>query len=560
MKPEKKILSFALSFLIGLLVLSGCTTVGGKTPAGVSSTQEKSEGDAGGAYIKGIILKKMNGKEQMGLLLSDVPDFDISRESDNALVINLRGVSVPEGMKKEYSGGKLKNLKTVSLYQETTEGKKETFVRVLLRRMVPYRYSKDGSKVIVDFDVSTLSYKTAANAGYSPKISPAPAPEIITPAPETTKTTRGKADPQPEKIKNYTGEKISLDFQDADIKSVFRLISEVSGFNIVASHDVNIDVTVHMKDIAWDQALDTILEVNGLGKKQSGKVITVLPLEELKKAKEEQQKRDVAQGRLNQISIEAKIVEVNTNFSRDLGIRWGYGYKSRLGEKDYGVMMGNFRDNPDTGGKGTVTTLPGGGIGLTDSNTAVNFPPFAIGAAPAIGLVMGTTKFILDAQLSALENAGDGKIISSPKVTTLDGVKATIKQGEQIPYKVIDSDGKASTDFKEAVLKLEVTPTITPTGRISIAVTANNDYADWSKGSGEPPIKTSSVESTVVVADGDTIVIGGIYYSTESESKEGVPWLADIPVLGWLFKTKSVGNTKRELLIFVTPRIIGEEG
>ncbi len=552
MKSEKRILSFTLSFLIGLLVMSGCATVGSKTPAGVSSAQEKAEGDAAGAYIKGMILKKMNEKEQISILLSDVPDFDISRESDNALVINLRDVSIPEGMKKEYSGGKLKNLKTVFLYQETAEGGKETFVRILLRRMVPYRYSKDGSKVIVDFDVSTLSYKTAAGAGYSPKVSPAPAPKAIAPAPETIKTTRGKVEPQPEKTKQYTGEKISLDFQDADIKSVFRLISEISGFSIVAGPDVKTEVTVHMKDVPWDQTLDTILEVNGLGKKQSGKVITVLPLEELKKAEEEQQKKDVAQGRLKQISIEAKIVEVNTSFARELGIKWGYGYKDRWGEKDYGVMMG-------TSASGDLTTLPGG-VGLTDSNTAVNFPSIAALASPAIGLVMGTSKFILDAQLAALEDTGDGKIVSSPKVTTLDGVKATIKQGEEIPYTVIDDDGKASTAFKEAVLKLEVTPTVTPEGRISIEVKANNDYADRRISIDEPPIKTSSVESTVVVADGDTIVIGGIYYTVESKSKEGVPWLSDIPVIGWLFKTKRVFNDKRELLIFITPRIIGEEG
>ncbi|MEA3487438.1 MAG: hypothetical protein U9R20_07260 [Thermodesulfobacteriota bacterium] len=552
MKSEKRIFSFALSFLIGLLVMSGCATVGSKTPAGVSSAQEKAGGDAGGAYIKGMILKKMNGKEQMAILLSDVPDFDISRESDNALVINLRDVSIPEGMKKEYSGGKLKNLKTVSLYQETTEGGKETFVRVLLRRMVPYRYTKAGSKIVVDFDVSTLSYRTAAGAGYSPKVSSAPAPKTIAPVPETTKTTRGKADPQPEKAKQYTGEKISLDFQDADIKSVFRLISEVSGFNIVAGPDVKAEVTVHMKDIAWDQALDTILEVNGLGKKQSGKVITVLPLEELKKAEEEQQKRDVAQGRLNQISIEAKIVEVSTSFARELGIKWGYGYKDKLGEKNYGVMMG-------TSASGDLTTLPGG-VGLTDSNTAVNFPSIGALTTPAIGLVMGTSKFILDAQLAALEDTGDGKIVSSPKVTTLDGIKATIKQGEEIPYTVIDDDGKASTSFKEAVLKLEVTPTITPEGRISIEVKANNDYADWARAEDEPPIKTSSVESTVVVADGDTIVIGGVYKTVSSESVQGVPWLSNIPVLGWLFKYKSTSTDKRELLIFVTPRIIEEEG
>jgi type IV pilus assembly protein PilQ len=173
---------------------------------------------------------------------------------------------------------------------------------------------------------------------------------------------------------------------------------------------------------------------------------------------------------------------------------------------------------------------------------------------------------ILDARLSALENNGEGKIISSPKVTTLDSVTATIKQGEEIPYTVTDTDGKQTTEFKEATLKLEVTPKITSEGKISIKVNASNDYADWETDPAtglrieKPPINTSSVESTVVVKDGDTIVIGGVYKETATDSVTGVPVLSRIPILGWLFKYKTVSNEKRELLIFVTPRVIPEEG
>jgi len=544
MKTERRILFFTLSFLIGLLVLSGCATVSSKTPAGISSstqeTQETTEEQSDGAYIKDVVFEKMKGKEQVSILLSDIPDFDISRKSGNALVIKLRGVSIPKGMKKEYSGDGLRNLKKLSLYQKTTEGENEAYASVLLKKMVPYRYRKDGTKVVVDFDVSTLSYAATPTAEYSTKGFPPPALK-------TAKITPRETALPTEKGGQYTGEKMTLDFQNANIKSVFRLISEVSGFSIVAGPDVKAEVTAHMKNIPWDQALDTILEVNGLGKKQSGKVITVLPLEKLKKAEEEQQKKDVAQGKLRQISIEAKIVEVNTTFARELGIRWGAGYKA-----------GSFAMGMGSASSGDVQLIPGTpGIGFTGSSTAVNFPGTV--AAPVLGMVLGTSKMILDAQLSALETTGDGKIISSPKVTTLDGVKATIKQGEEIPYKVVDDDGSASTSFKDAVLKLEVTPTVTPGGRISIDVKANNDYADWSRGLTEPPIKTSSVESTVVVKDGDTIVIGGIYYTVESKSKEGVPWLSDIPIIGWLFKTKGIDNTKRELLIFITPRIIEEE-
>ncbi|MBW2648915.1 MAG: hypothetical protein JRC53_03720, partial [Deltaproteobacteria bacterium] len=449
MKPERKILFFTLSFLTGLLVLSGCATVSNKTPTGVSSAQEQAVKNAG-TYIKGVVLEKMHGKERVSILLSDAPDFDISRESGNALVIKLRGVSIPEGMEKEYSGGKLKNLKGVTLYQKTTRGGNEAYARVLLKRMVPYRYNKDGTKVIVDFDVSTLSYAATPTAEYSPKIKPVSAPETIEITPREVVL-------QPEKAGRYTGEKMTLDFQDADIKSVFRLIAEISGFSIVAGPDVKAEVTAHMKDIPWDQALDTILEVNALGKKQTGKVITVLPLEKLKKAEEEQQKKDVTQGTLKQIAIEAKIVEVSTSFAEELGVKWGAGFSS-----------GNFAAGIGSSSSGTVTTIPGSGIGLTSSSVAVNFPSATAVTTPAIGLLFGTSKMILDAQLQAMETNGDGKIISSPKVTTLDGVKATIKQGEEIPYKAVDDNGKVSTEFKEAVLKLEVTPTITPEGRISI--------------------------------------------------------------------------------------------
>jgi len=541
MKSEKKKVFCALSFLIGLLVLSGCAAVDSKAPAGVSSVQGKVEGNADGAYLKGIILKKMNGKEQVAILLSDVPDFGISRESDNTLVIHLTKASIPEGMKKKYSGGKLKNLQTVSLYQEIPEGGKETFVRILLRKMVPYRYSRDGSRIIVDFDVSTVSYEPGTDVRYTAAASPAP---------KTIKVKRENADLQPEEKNQYSGKKISLDFQDADIKSVFRLISEVSGLSIVAGPDVKADVTVHMKNVPWDQALDTILEINGLGKKRTGTVISVLPLKELQKIKEEEQKK-IPKDQIKQIAIEAKIVEVTASVAREMGIKWGYGFSDTIRGKDVGFLAGNSAS-------GDVTTLPGG-IGLTSGNTAVNFPSTSDITTPALGLVIGTSKFILDAQLAALEETGDGKIVSSPKITTLNGVKATIKQGEEIPYKVVDDDGKADTEFKEAVLKLEVTPTITPEGKISIEVKANNDYADRSITEDEPPIKTSSIESTVVVKDGDTLVIGGVYKTATSEGMEGVPWLSNIPVLGWLFKYKTVSNEKRELLIFVTPKILENE-
>ena len=546
MKSERTIPPFVLFFLAGIFFLSGCAGVGETTAERPPAEGQTLQG-ADVASVRNVLLERIDGKERISILLSHPPDFTLSRESETQLLISLRGTSLPDAAEKEYRGDGLRNLRKVVLYDKVTEGGKEVGARVTLRKMVPYRYRKDGPQVVVDFDVSALPPAAEADSG------PAIPPLVVRKGPLPKGSENGRNAP---KTSQYTGEEVSLDFQDADIKSVFRLLSEISGYSIVAGPAVKSAVTVHMKNVPWDQALDAVLETNGLGKKESGRVITILPLEELKKAEEEQKTKDVAEGRLNQISIEAKIVEVTTTFAQELGIRWGAGLQS-----------GNFAGGIGSAASGTVTAIPGeSGVGLTGSNVAVNFPSAIAAATPAIGLLYGTSKMILDARLSALENNGEGKIISSPKVTTLDSVTATIKQGEEIPYTVTDTDGKQTTEFKEATLKLEVTPKITSEGKISIKVNASNDYADWETDPATglrietPPINTSSVESTVVVKNGDTIVIGGVYKMTETDSVTGVPVLSRIPILGWLFKYKTVSNEKRELLIFVTPRVIPEEG
>ncbi len=250
------------------------------------------------------------------------------------------------------------------------------------------------------------------------------------------------------------------------------------------------------------------------------------------------------------MSIEARIVEASRNFMEKLGVRWGYGYRDTWDGRDVGLLAGSAPE-------GTVTTVPGG-IGVTGSNVAVNFPP-AGAAAPTLGLIAGSGRFVLDAALSALEAEGVGKILSSPRVTTLDGVKAVIGQGEEIPYVVRDRDGNYNVEMKNAKLELRVTPKITADGRICMKVEASNKYADWKRvnvNSENPPLVASNVESTVVLEDGDTIVLGGICRTTETTAESGGPWQSRIPVLGWLFKTKTVVRDRKELLIFVTPRIV----
>jgi type IV pilus assembly protein PilQ len=268
-------------------------------------------------------------------------------------------------------------------------------------------------------------------------------------------------------------------------------------------------------------------------------------------------------GLLKQVLIEAKIVEATEEFVRNLGVKWGFGNQQNvpIGGSNYGLgVTGGSNTNPANQYQQAYPSQ----IALTDPTgspltmNAVNFPTAL--ASPAIGLVFGGATGFLEAQLAALETNTTGKIISAPKVVTMDGVKATIKQGDEVPYTTVDKDGTATVLFKEALLKLEVTPKITEEGKISMVINAANDVPDYAKGQlnpqGNPPIRKSEIESKIVMNDGDTIVIGGISKSTEEKAVSGWPWLQKIPVLGWLFKTENVNKGKKQLLIFVTPRIL----
>ena len=590
---KKKRFSAIIPCLVVVLIFFGCAA--GKHKADVTQvpadTEEKVKAqvkDHTGGYLEGLTFERISGKERICLLLSKASGFDVARESGNSVIIKLADTFVSEKMRERQGQGLLENVHYVLPMQKIIDGKKWGYVQIYLGKMVPYRIREDISGYIIDFDVSTLPVREtqadlpekAARIGTKAVGTEKPASsmktfEMMMKEEALSKDTVPPKDAdtaQAGTAQAYTGRKITLDLQDANIKGVFRLLTEISGINIVSGPDVKGTVTVYMKDVPWDQAFDTILDTNGLAKKELGSVISVMTLakkqkdestrqaaesalvaaEKIRKARE--LKLNAEQGKLRQISIEAKIVEVSTNFSRELGVIWGGGFKGSWGSRDFGMAVGNTASGSNT----AVTAVPGTGIGLTGSNIAVNFPSAAAASAPALGFVLGTASTILDAKLAALETTGEGKIISSPKVTTLDGEKATITQGEEIPYR---SGGDAPMEFKDAVLSLEVTPLITPEGKISMEVTASNNYADWNKtnvSNENPPIVKSMVDSKVLVRDGDTLVVGGIYKTNESETMSGVPWLSKIPVLGWLFKYKTTTTTKRELLVFITPRIVPE--
>jgi type IV pilus assembly protein PilQ len=262
-----------------------------------------------------------------------------------------------------------------------------------------------------------------------------------------------------------------------------------------------------------------------------------------------------------QVLIEARIVEVDTTFSRELGIQWGGSYAGGRGNSKYGVI-----GSQDSGG----ASIPGGAVTAATTNPftptipvpsyAVNLPA-AVGLGSGGGIAFGILKdnLRLDLSLSALEASGKGKIISSPKIVTTDNKEATIEQGTQIPYSTVSASG-TNVQFIDATLSLKVTPHITPDGRVSMKVDVKNDsQGDVAPGSTTPSINKKKATTDVLISDGETTVIGGILQITRNESRSGLPWLSKIPVLGYLFRKDTSSTQNRELLIFITPKILKQE-
>ncbi|MDO8445234.1 MAG: type IV pilus secretin PilQ [Deltaproteobacteria bacterium] len=413
--------------------------------------------------------------------------------------------------------------------------------------------------------------------------------------------------------KFYTGQKVVLEFKDADIKNIFRIIAEVSGYNMVIDSAVTGKLTLRLINVPWDQALDIILDTNNLGMTKIGNVIRVMPKAAIKKEEEEklaslkakekledmvtklipvsyakasdlssklkgvmtdrgttlvdertntiilkdiQKSVDAAEKLVKdldtptaQVSIEARLVSANTSFSRDLGIQWGSGYTASAST---GNPTGYYFPN-------SYTIAAGGG-----GSVAANLPTTGNVGGPggSIGISFGSINntLNLDLRLSALETQGWGKVISSPKVITLDNKEATIQQGYSIPFETTSASG-TQTSFIDANLNLTVTPHVTADGRILMKVkTSNNKPDNTFKGaSGAPSIFKNEATTEVLVKDGETTVIGGIYETTKTESESYTPLLGKIPIIGWLFKSKTKTDVKTELLIFITPRIVHEK-
>lgn len=395
---------------------------------------------------------------------------------------------------------------------------------------------------------------------------------------------------------SHRGEPISLNFQDVEVRSVLQVLADYAGINLVASDTVQGNITLRLQGVPWDQALELILRSKGLARREEGNVLLVAPAAELAEqslgarlgqeldAQLQPLRRELLRihhaeaselaelllatladdgiltGRgslsvdtrtntlvahqpedrlaelrqlvaqldvpVRQVTIEARIVEANLDYEKSLGVRWGrrlYGETPQLG-KDVFVDLGVER--------------AGSSIGL--------------------GLLRGGV--LLDLELSAMEKTGNGEIISQPKVVTADKETARILKGTEVPYQETTKSGATSVAFREASLSLEVTPQITPDGKVIMTVKVTKDEPDFVNALNDvPPIRKNEVNAKVRVADGETIVIGGVYSTTQNNVVDKVPFFGDLPYVGRLFRRDALQEKKSELLVFLTPRIMSDQ-
>ncbi len=434
----------------------------------------------------------------------------------------------------------------------------------------------------------------------------------------------------------YSEDRLSLNFQDIEVRSVLQLLADFTGLNLVTSDTVGGRITLRLKNVPWDQALDIILKSKGLSMRRNDNVIMVAPTEEIAAREqlelESQQKieelaplrsefiqvnyakaADLAsllkssENRLlsergnvtvdvrtntllvqdtaskledirrllqrldipvRQVLIESRIVIANNDFTKALGVRFGATTSASAGSNE-ALIAGGMPGHISSFGidKGTFMTTTTGqpiaaGIeipaGSGNEALMVNLP--ATAPSGAINFLVGKVgSYLLQLELSAMQSEGKGEVISSPRVITSDQNKATIKQGVEIPYQEATSSGATSVSFKEAVLKLDVTPHITPDDRIRMDLEINKDSPDFSRSVlGVPPLDTRKIETTVLVDNGETIVLGGVFERTKTQNREQVPLFGDLPYVGVLFRKTENTDENRELLIFVTPKILKE--
>jgi type IV pilus assembly protein PilQ len=432
----------------------------------------------------------------------------------------------------------------------------------------------------------------------------------------------------------FSGEKLSLNFQNIDVRSLLQVIADFTNFNVVTSDSVTGSVTLRLKDVPWDQALDIVLQAKGLGMRKNGNVLWIAPKDEIAaKEKLDLESRAAIQGlepvrteafqlnytkaadiaaqisagqgaarilsprgsviaeartnqvfvtditsRLDQVRdliskldipvrqvlIEARIVEASDTFGRSLGVRLGGSDLRGIRGGDAGYQIGNGNTRFTLGGSYDAVsgqTTESDTAPTTINSSFINLPAIGQGgfspASFAISLFSASANRFLNLELSALEADGKGKLVSSPRIVTAHNQKALIEQGTEFPYQQATSSGATAVAFRRATLKLEVTPQITPEGNIILDLDINKDSRGETTAAGIA-INTKHIKTQVLVENGGTVVIGGIFELTESDTVTKVPFLGDIPVAGNLFKNTDRSTNKQEMLVFITPKMIAD--
>ena len=638
--PGDRPMPFVVSAEKGVLVLS----VGGGAEEKIASTERLQDGKAPakGPAVVGIDLEDLPDASNVVIATAGDPPYQVSKEAGGVTLV-FKGAVAEKGLLRRIDARKFGiPVKAIA----PSGGKKGVTVAVAFAPGSPYTVEKRDGSVVVAFPKGA----TEGKADLVARAAPGSVPPVAK-ADEGPEPVDAKAEPaslhgsqswgfltgSSDVGRKYRGQRISMDFKDADLTNVFRIIAEVSNLNIITADDVKGKVSLRLVNVPWDQALDIVLRSKSLGAAQEGNVLRIAPLSSLRK--EEQDRFDAQKqvdqsrqeslnraaevkatqeavfdtvpvsyskasellakikpltskfGRLDsddrtnmliirdlpqniaevkalvatldtatpQVLIEARIVEVETTFARELGIQWGGSYRSGTSTQ-FGM----------TGAQGlTGAANPGAPIDAATTNPftasapagnwAVNLPA-AIGLGSGGGIAFGILKdnLRLDLALTALESSGNAKIVSSPKVVTVDNKEATIEQGTQIPYSTVSASG-TNTQFVDATLRLKVTPHITPDGRVSMKVEAQNDSPGEATPTGQLSINKKKATTEVLIQDGETAVIGGIMQVARSEGQSGLPWLSKIPVLGYLFRKDTNTARNRELLIFITPKVLKQE-
>ena len=608
--------------------------------------------------LTGIDFKQMDDKSRIMVSATEEPQVESALISKKILAVTVKNSTVPKHLQRDLDTSAFKSAVQSVQLQNIKRGKaNDVRILVKLREEMPYETTKEGKTLFIDIQNPKEPEPKAAVVASVPRQESAPIElkkeeakveyvkkeeakpeevkkeepkkeeevkkEEVKVSPElkpAVKEPSGKEDqkatqpPMEKKLdlkkgpeetavqeKVYSGSKISLDFKDADVKNILRLIAEVSNLNIITGEEVTGKITMRLVNVPWDQALDVILSSKNLGMIRVGNVIRIAPQDILKRelqseleAKRAKEKLEdlttelvpvnyaTAKEILNQVKsvlsergdirvdertntlivkdiprnivgarslvkqldtktpqvmIEARIIEANLVFQRELGISWGFDKKlGKQAEIKGGIIPGN-----------KIVDLPA----VPKVGTAGVFQ-FLINSAA------GMTA--LDIAISAHEAAGNVKIISSPKIATLDNKEASIEQGLRIPYLKSTTDGNTSVDFIEANLKLTVTPHVTNDGHVKMMIKAKKDAPDFTVVVlGTPSIDKKEAISEALVNDNGVIVIAGVYTIEKNDGMEGIPLLNKIPLLGWLFKREAKEDKRKDLLIFISPKIIKDE-